>query len=146
MLQSRQSSPALGMSVPLENARLFQSYFMGGFEGSSHRRHDGHQLDLLAMTRHDELVELDYRMVSNCGIRTVRDALRWHLIEESPGLYSWASLVPMLQAARRECIQVIWDLCHYGLPHDIDIWAPAFVDRFAAFAAAAARLIAGESE
>src|ERR1700712_2818122 len=58
------SSTAL--AIELENVRLFQSYFMGGFEGSSHRRHDGYQLDLLAMTRHDELVGLDYRMMSAC--------------------------------------------------------------------------------
>jgi hypothetical protein len=55
------------LSALLEIARLFQSYFMGGFEGSSHRRRDGRQLDLLAMTRHDELVELDYRMVPVVG-------------------------------------------------------------------------------
>ena len=36
---------------------------------------------------------------------------------------------------------MIWDLLHYGWPDDIDIWTPAFVDRFAAFAAAAARVI-----
>jgi beta-glucosidase/6-phospho-beta-glucosidase/beta-galactosidase len=52
----------------------------------------------------------------------------------------------MLKAARREGIQVIWDLCHYGLPHDIDIWSPAFVDRFAAFAGAAARVVSAESD
>ena len=138
------SSTAL--AIELENVRLFQSYFMGGFEGSSHRRHDGYQLDLLAMTRHDELVALDYRMVSACGITTVRDALRWHLIEQSPGVYSWSSVMPMLQAARQVGVQVIWDLCHYGLPHDIDIWTPAFVDRYAAFAGAAARVIAAESD
>ena len=51
----------------------------------------------------------------------------------------------MLQAARRHKVQVIWDLCHYGWPDAIDIWSPAFTERFAGFAAAAASLVAEES-
>jgi hypothetical protein len=35
---------------------------------------------------------------------------------------------------------VIWDLCHYGWPDDLDIFAPAFVDRFARFCRQAARV------
>jgi beta-glucosidase/6-phospho-beta-glucosidase/beta-galactosidase len=125
---------------------LFQSFLMGGFEGSSHRRFDGRQLDLVAMTGHDEHVAADYQMLADCGITTVRDALRWHLIEHAPGRYRWNSLLPMLRAARQGGTQVIWDLCHYGLPHDIDIWSASFVDRFAAFAAAAAQVVAAESD
>ena len=138
--------PSVPCHLRPENDRLFRSYFMGGFEGSSHRRRDGRQLDLLAMTRHDELAVMDYRLIAGSGIRTVRDAVRWHLIEQSPGRYSWTSLLPMLSAARQEGVQVIWDLCHYGLPHDIDIWSSTFVDRFAAFAGATARVIAEESD
>ncbi len=37
-----------------EQPVLFSSFLMGGFEGSSHRRADGRQLDLIAATRHDE--------------------------------------------------------------------------------------------
>ena len=114
---------------------------MGGFEGSSHRRGDGRQLDLVAATRHDEQAAADYRMLAACGVATVRDALRWHLIERRPGRYDWSSFLPMLAAAHRDGVQVIWDLCHYGLPHDIDIWSPAFPERFGAFAGAAARLV-----
>ena len=33
--------------------RLFDSFFGAGFECSSHRRRDGHQLDLIAATGHD---------------------------------------------------------------------------------------------
>src|SRR5205085_11730531 len=38
-------------------------------------------------------------------------------------------------------IQVIWDLLHYGWPDGLDIYAPEFVERFAAFSAASARYI-----
>ncbi len=37
----------------------------------------------------------------------------------------------MLQAARDTGTQVIWDMMHYGWPDDLDVWSPAFVDRFA---------------
>lgn len=123
---------------------LFRSFLQGGFEASSHRRRDGRQLDVVAATRHDLAAEQDYGMLRQVGLHTVRDGLRWHLIETAPGRYDWSSFLPMLRAAQRAGIQVIWDLCHYGLPHDLDIWSPAFVDRFAAFAAAAAQVMREE--
>ena len=129
-----------------EQPVLFSSFLMGGFEGSSHRRADGRQLDLIAATRHDERALDDYRMVAAAGLRTVRDAVRWHLIEAMPGRYDWSSLLPMLRAARDSGVQVIWDLCHYGLPHDLDIWSPRFLDRFAAFCGAVARIVREESD
>ena len=123
---------------------LFRSFLQGGFEASSHRRRDGRQLDIVAATRHDLAAEQDYALLRQAGLLTARDGLRWHLIETAPGRYDWSSFLPMLRAAQRAGIQVIWDLCHYGLPHDIDIWSPEFVDRFAAFAAAAARVVREE--
>ena len=66
-------------------------------------------------------------MLAEHGIRTVRDGLRWHLIETAPGRYDWSSFLPMLRAARDTGTQVIWDLAHYGWPDDLDIWSPAFV-------------------
>ena len=125
---------------------LFSSFLMGGFESSSHRRADGRQLDLIAATRHDERALDDYRMVAAAGLRTVRDAVRWHLIETAPGLHDWSSFLPMLRAARQAGVQVVWDLCHYGLPHDLDIWSPRFLDRFAAFCAAVARVVREEGD
>jgi len=44
----------------------------------------------------------------------------------------------MIDAAREEGVQVVWDLCHYGWPDDLDIYSPAFVDRFARFCRAVA--------
>jgi hypothetical protein len=124
----------------------FRSFFLGGFECSSHRRRDGKRLDLLTATKHTRLVVEDYQALARHRISSVRDGLRWHLIETSPHRYDWSSLLPMLHAARGCGTQVIWDLCHYGWPDDLDIWSPAFVDRFAAFAKAAARLIREESD
>ena len=131
---------------PAPTSRLFQSWFVGGFECSTHRRRDGRRLDLLASTRHDVNAAADYRMLADHGIRTVRDGVRWHLIETTPGHYDWSSFVPMLRSARETGTQVIWDLAHYGWPDDIDIWSPAFVDRFAIFARAVAQVVRAETD
>lgn len=122
----------------------FNSFFLGGFECSSHRRVDGVRLDLLRATCHDEASETDYRELQRRDIRTVRDGMRWHLIEREPGNYDWSSFLPMLRAADATGTQVVWDLCHYGWPDDIDIFLPDFVERFASFAEAAARVIHDE--
>jgi beta-glucosidase/6-phospho-beta-glucosidase/beta-galactosidase len=120
---------------------MFDSFFLGGFECSTHQLPTGRRLDLIHATRHDEHAASDYRLLQRHGIRTARDGLRWHLIEQSPGNYHFESAIPMLKAARTTGMQVIWDLWHYGWPDDIDIFSPQFVDRFAAYASAAATCI-----
>ena len=130
--------------VPAPKPALFRSFLQGGFEASTHRRADGTRLDVLAAIGHDKHAAVDYRTLTDHGLRTVRDGLRWHLIEAVPGRYDWSSFLPMLRAARQTGMQVIWDLMHYGWPDDIDIWRPVFVDRFARFSAAAARVMREE--
>ena len=119
----------------------FQSFFMGGFECATHRRRDGLQIDVVAATRHLEHAAEDYALLRSAGVRTVRDGLRWHLIEATPGVYDWSSFLPMLDAALATRTQVIWDLCHWGVPAHVDIFSDAFIPSFAAFASAAARVI-----
>ncbi|HEV7255704.1 MAG TPA: glycosyltransferase [Mesorhizobium sp.] len=128
---------------------LFRSFFQGGFECSTHRRRtpDGfRRLDIIQAIGHDENIEQDYGHLRKHGVATVRDGLRWHLIERAPGRYDWSSFLPMLQAARRSGTQVIWDVMHYGWPDDIDIWRPEFVTRFARFAREAARIVRSETD
>lgn len=127
-----------GLSLP--------SFFLGGFECSAQRQPDGRRLDLLASTGHDRLVESDYGQLQRHGISAARDGLRWHVIESTPGDYDWSSALPMLRASRRHGVRVVWDLCHYGWPDGLDIWSSAFVERFARYAAAAARVIADETD
>lgn len=125
---------------------IFASFLQGGFECSTHRRHDGRRLDLIAATRHDANAAGDYRQLADHAMRTVRDGLRWHLIEAIPGRYDWSSFVPMLRSARDSGTQVVWDLMHYGWPDDIDIWSPSFAARFSSFAASAARVVKSETD
>ncbi|HET6467741.1 MAG TPA: hypothetical protein VFG43_05110 [Geminicoccaceae bacterium] len=125
---------------------LFSSYFIAGFECSSHRRRDGVRLDVLASSRHDTFAAEDYRAAARHGMTTARDGLRWHRIETAPGRYDWSSFLPMLRAAHGTGTQVIWDICHYGWPDDVDIWSPAFVERMGRFARAIAVLIRDETD
>lgn len=132
--------------APAARPNLFRSFFIGGFECSSHRRGDGRRLDVIAAIGHDRHAAADYRTLASHGIRTARDGLRWHLIETTPGRYDFTSFLPMLRAARDAGTQVIWDLLHYGWPDDIDIWRPTFVERFARFCAAVARVVRDETD
>jgi beta-glucosidase/6-phospho-beta-glucosidase/beta-galactosidase len=115
----------------------FESFLMGGFECSSHRRRDGVRLDLIRATAHDKHVLRDYRQLRELGFRTIRDGLRWHLIGRTPGKYDWSSWMPMLEAAEDAGLQVIWDLFHYGSPDHVDQCAEDFPQRFTDFAMAA---------
>src|SRR5690349_24812602 len=118
----------------------FDSFFMGGFECSSHRRRDGVRLDLVRATGHDRHALKDYGLCKRLGFSTLRDGLRWHLIEKSPGQYDWSSWKPMLEAAEEAGVQVIWDLFHYGSPDCIDQASEDFPQRFTDFALAALEL------
>lgn len=117
---------------------LFDSLIQGGWESSTHRRRDGRRLDVIASIGHDGHAAQDYRQLQDLGIRTCRDALRWPLIDQG-GTLDLASWTPMIAAACDAGTQVVWDLMHYGWPDDLDIWSPAFVDRFARLARAAGR-------
>jgi beta-glucosidase/6-phospho-beta-glucosidase/beta-galactosidase len=118
----------------------FDSFFMAGFECSSHRRRDGVRLDLIRATGHDKHALRDYRLCKDFGFRTLRDGLRWHLIGRTAGKYDWSSWLPMLEAAEEIGVQVIWDLFHYGSPDCIDQAADDFPERFTEFALAAVEL------
>ena len=119
------------------SAPYFASFFQAGFECSSHRRRDGVRLDLIRATGHDKHVLRDYRLCKDLGFDTIRDGLRWHLIEKVPGKYDWSSWMPALEAAEHVGLQVIWDLLHYGSPDHINQSGDDFAQRFADFAIAA---------
>jgi beta-glucosidase/6-phospho-beta-glucosidase/beta-galactosidase len=120
---------------------VFQSFFLGGFECSTHRLPTGKRLDLVRSTRHDELAASDYRLLQRHGILAARDGLRWTVIEQTPRHYDFTSALNQLRAARDTGMQVIWDLWHYGWPDDIDIFSAAFIDRFRAYAVEAIKVI-----
>ena len=118
---------------------------MGGFECSTHVRRDGKRLDLVASTGHDRWAYEDFRRLTEVGIFTARDAVRWHLCDPGAGRYDWSSIRPMLSAARRAGVQVVWDLLHFGWPDGLDPFSDTFVERFTRFAGEFARILEAET-
>ena len=124
----------------------FRSFLWAGFECSSFITPNRGRHDLLADTRHDSQAESDYRLLGTVGIRTMREGLRWHLIEPRPGRFDFTSVAPLTAAARATGAQVVWDLFHYGWPDGLDIFGAEFQERFLGFADAALRFLSRETE
>lgn len=133
------------MDTILTGKPLFKSFFMGGFECSTHRLRSGKRLDVVAATNHDKYVADDYRRLQAQGIYTIREGIRWHLIDHH-GSYDFKSVLPIVLAARDIGMQVIWDLFHYGWPDDIDIFSPEFVRRFARMAGEFIQVLSNETD
>ena len=127
-------------------SQLFESFFMGGFECSTHRLKSGRRLDEIDVTRHDQFATEDYLRLRSQGMLTARDGLRWHLIEKSPGKYDFSSALPLIVASQKTRTQIVWDLCHYGWPDFVDIFKPAFVEAFRTFAKAFGQLWRNETD
>lgn len=125
---------------------MFQSFFIGGFECSTHRGQHGNRHDLISSTRHDRFARNDYRRLREIDITTVREGLRWHLIESRPERYDFSSVVPILRAARLEKIQILWDIFHYGFPDDVNPFENDFPHRLAQFAHSFARFLKEETD
>jgi beta-glucosidase/6-phospho-beta-glucosidase/beta-galactosidase len=134
-------APDIGPPKP---PHVFDSFWMGGFEAACHVTDKGRRLDIIEATQHDVQVEHDYALLRSVGITTVRDAARWHLIEHD-GRFDFSSLAGMVAAAERHGMQVMWTLCHYGWPDDVDVFSPEFPGRFARFAGEVARFIQSHS-
>jgi hypothetical protein len=123
---------------------MFRSFFLAGFEGSTGYNRHGRWFDQVAATGHDRTVERDYRDLAALGIHAARETVRWPLVNRG-GRYDFSSLAPFVEAARRNRVEVIWDLFHYGYPRDVDLWSESFPERFADYCHAVARYIARES-
>jgi hypothetical protein len=123
---------------------LFRSFWMAGFESACQVNTHGERIDMIAATQHDAQADSDYVLAAGFGICTAREGVRWHLADRG-GAYDFSCVMPMLEAARRHGFQVIWNLFHYGWPDGLDLFSDEFVERFARYAAAAARFLARET-
>ena len=123
-------------SIPAAH-HLFRSFWMGGFEGADHLNSQGIPLDPARSTRHARFADADYASLARIGIRTVRESLGWRLTETSTG-FDFTRLRALAAAARRNGVQILWTLHHYGVPPGVDYRNDGFVDRFVRYAVAAA--------
>lgn len=122
-----------------------RSFWIAGFESACHVNRARCRLDMAEATQHDRYADLDYRLVADAGMRTVREAVPWYRVDRN-GSYDFSSIVPMLDAAGRCGIQVLWTLCHWGWPDDLDPLSSGFVGRMARYARASAEFIGRHSD
>ncbi|RYG25778.1 glycoside hydrolase, partial [bacterium] len=120
---------------------MFRSFYMAGFECATGINSNGDWIDQIACTRHDLHVDEDYRRLREIGVLSAREGVRWPLIDRGGFRYDFSSVDPMLQAAQRQGIELVYDLFHYGYPHETDPFSEEFVERFADYCHETARHI-----
>ena len=125
-------------------APLFESFWIGGFEGADHVNGFGQPLDPNARNGHDARLDEDYAALAARGIRTVRESAGWRLIHER-GDAGWRAIEAQARCAAGHGIQIVWTLMHYGWPAGLDPFErpDEFVDAFAGHCARLAALLAG---
>lgn len=139
------SSTTTAPEVDPRAAPLFEDVFLGGFECSCQKLADGRRLDLLASTRHDELVSADYARLRGVGMTACREGVSWVASARACGTFDFSRPARMVRAADERGIDVIWDLMHFGWPDEIDVFEPSFVTHFSRYARAFARWLSNES-
>ncbi|RIV19274.1 amine oxidase [Fibrisoma montanum] len=118
------------MALPSTNP--FRSFWMAGYECTDQLNCFGNRVDFLPLTGHTQLLAEDYAHLGPFSIRTVREGIRWSQIEKTPYHYDWSLVKAMILEGRRQGIQQIWDMCHFGYPDDLTPLHPQFARRFAA--------------
>ena len=123
-----------------------RAFWMGGCEGADHLDGHGRPLDMAAAHGHLQQLDEDYALAAAMGIGTVRESLGWRLCETAPGVYDLERALRMARSARRQGLQILWTLMHYGTPADVSLMDDRLIERFAAFATAAAQALADETD
>lgn len=147
MIRSEASDATLSVReriIARRNESVFASFWMGGYDGADHVSGADGIVSMCDITQHHMLAAADYARLADFGIRTVRESVGWCVVDR-PGGFNYACVETRARAAQAEGLQVVWTLCHYGWPGDLDVLSPAFVDRFARYAGAVASYLAGFS-
>jgi len=86
-------------------------------------------------------VSQDYKRLSDLGIRTIREGLRWPRIENSAGRRDFTEVLPFIKQAEWHGMEIIWDLLHFGWPDHLDPFAEDWAGHVEAFATDFARFL-----
>src|SRR5690606_3105990 len=113
-----------------------RGFWMAGFESACHINRAGCRLDLASATRHRAQADEDYRLITSEGLTVSRESIPWNQVDRD-GRYDFSVIEPLITAAGRHQVQVLWTLCHWGWPDGLDPLSEAFVDRMAWYAGAA---------
>jgi beta-glucosidase/6-phospho-beta-glucosidase/beta-galactosidase len=112
--------------------KIFNTFFIGGYECADHINRSGERINLLQETQHDIRVTEDYEALCALGIKTVREGICWSNVEKSAGIFDFSEVYNRMKAAESFGIQQIWDLIHFGYPDGLYPTHPHFCDRFTA--------------
>ncbi len=115
------------------NSNPFCSFWMGGYECADHLNAFGNRVDLLRETGHLLMAKEDYGCLEALKIKTVREGLRWSVLEKQPYVYDFEPARLLIETGVRAGIQQLWDICHFGFPDDLTPLHPMFARRFASF-------------
>ncbi|MBD8081641.1 amine oxidase [Chryseobacterium sp. GCR10] len=103
---------------------------MGGFECADHQNTFGERVDLYQTSGHEIYLEEDYDHLRQLDIKTVREGIRWSVVETKPYQYDWSEVERLIEISQNKNIQIIWDICHFGYPDDLTPLHPMFARRF----------------
>ncbi len=105
------------------------------------------RVDELGGCGHLQYMESDCVDVAAAGASTIRYGMPWQRTEVEPGVYDWSLWDRALAAADDAGLDVVVDLCHFGLPDHLcgpgsdhagftdPAWVDSFLDYTAAFLA-----------
>ena len=109
----------------------FKSFWMAGYECTDQINAFGNRVDFLKVTGHLSKIDDDYKDLNILKIKTVREGIRWSVVEKVPYQYDFSMVKEMILAGKRNNIQQLWDICHFGFPDDLTPLHPMFARRFA---------------
>jgi beta-glucosidase/6-phospho-beta-glucosidase/beta-galactosidase len=119
-------------SIVSEPDMNFNTFWMAGFECTDQLNASGDRVDILQMTGHLDLIREDYIRIGSLRMRTVREGIRWSVVEYLPYHYNFSTVLDMMNAGKELGVQQIWDICHFGYPADLSPFHPHFTSRFVA--------------
>src|SRR3569623_443357 len=119
---------------------IYKSFWHAGYEGADHYNGSAKMLCMNIATGHLEQAEQDYGRLATLGIRTVRESAGWRCIAPN-GRIDFARVGLRARAARKQNLQILWTVFHYGVPDGLDIFSHHFIPRFANYCAELARYL-----
>jgi hypothetical protein len=125
---------------------MFKSFFLAGFECTEGFNAHRMRIDHIKATHHDQFLLDDYRLISEVGIRAVREGISWAQVDCGGCHYDFSWIAKVLEASKCHSLEVVYDLCHFGYPDGIDVFSNEFTRRFADYCYAVARYISLNTE
>ena len=115
-------------------------FFATGIENSYPTLPDGTRVDQMAQCGHDARWEEDFGHVREMGLGMLRYGPAYYRTHVAPDRFDWSSADAPMHLLRALDIEVMADLCHFGVPTWLGGFQdPAFPVLFASYARAFAR-------